>query len=272
VGFVELKVLVLVAVAVYVGLAGLVWVAQESLMFYPRPALGPAAAPAGWHLHEVDLATSDGTRIAGVLVRPPVHRAPLVIYFGGNAEEVTAAAANAAQDYGTRALLLVNYRGYGRSQGRPSEKALVADALELFDWVAGQPGIDPARVCVHGRSLGSSIAVQVAAARPVGCVVLTSPFASALDVAREVYGWLPVAWLMRHPFDSAAHAPKIKAPLLMLVGSADAVIRPHHSERLASLWGGTVEKVMLPGFGHNDVHLDPRYGEAIRAFLDRHQK
>jgi cephalosporin-C deacetylase-like acetyl esterase len=244
VGFVELKVLVLVAVAVYVGLAGLVWVAQESLMFYPRPALGPAAAPAGWHLHEVDLATSDGTRIAGVLVRPPVDRAPLVIYFGGNAEEVTAA----------------------------SEKALVADALELFDWVAGQPGIDPARVCVHGRSLGSSIAVQVAAARPVGCVVLTSPFASALDVAREVYGWLPVAWLMRHPFDSAAHAPKIKAPLLMLVGSADAVIRPHHSERLASLWGGTVEKVMLPGFGHNDVHLDPRYGEAIRAFLDRHQK
>ena len=268
----ELKVLILVAVAVYVGIAGVIWLGQESMMFFPRPALAAVSAPAGWHLEEVELTTRDGTKIAGVLVRPPVERAPLVMYFGGNAEEVTAAAGSVAEDYGNRAVLLVNYRGYGRSQGKPGEKALVADALELYDWAVAQPTIDRERVCVHGRSLGSSIAVQVAAARPVRCVVLTSPFSSALEVAREIYGWLPVSLLMRHTFDSGAHAPKIKAPLLVLVGAGDMVIKPHHSERLASLWGGAVEKVVLPGFGHNDLHMDPEYGHAIRRFLDAHQK
>src|SRR5438132_364211 len=133
-----------------------------------------------------------------------------------------------------------------------------------------QAPVDATRVAIHGRSLGSGVAVQLAAARPVKCVVLTSPFASALDVGREMYPWLPVALLLRHPFDSATRAPALRVPLLVLVGEADRLIAPHHSERLAGLWGGPVERMNLPGFGHNDLDLDPRYAQAIRAFLDRH--
>lgn len=268
-GFIELKVLLLAAVAGYLGVAGLVWLSQESMMFLPRPATGSVAAPAGWRLEEVSLEARDGTRLAGVLALPPAERPPLVIYFGGNAEEVTEYAPAVAAEYGDRAVLLVNYRGYGASGGRPGEKAMVSDAIEVFDWAARHAGLDASRVALHGRSLGAGVAVQLAAARPVRCVVLTSPFASAVDVARDFYSWLPVALLMRHPFDLADAAPRVKAPALILVGEDDSIIKPRHSERLAAIWGGPVEKVSLPGFGHNDLHLTPRYGESIRAFLDR---
>ena len=212
----------------------------------------------------------DGTRLAGVLAMPAaVAKPPLVIYFGGNAEEVTAYAAQAQALYGPRAALFVNYRGYGASAGRPGEAALVADGAEIYDWAGKRTDIDASRIALHGRSLGTGVAVQVAAARPARCVVLTSPFASALGVARELYPWLPVAWLLRHPFDSAARAPAIKVPALIITGSADTVIKPHHSEKLAKAWGGAVERLSLEGFGHNDLDLHPGYASAIRSFLDR---
>lgn len=265
----SLKFLLLAVLVGYAAIALLVWVAQERLLFFPQPVHGKAAAPPGWHIEDVRLKARDGTALAGVLVRPPVERPPLVIYYGGNAEEVTAFAHDAAEAYGNRAVLLVNYRGYGDSGGKPGERDMVSDALEVFDWAASRKDLDAARIALHGRSLGTGVAVQVAAARPARCVILTSPFASATDVAKGIYPWLPVAWLMRHPFDSAAHAPKLRMPALVLVGEADTLIAPHHSQKLAALWGGPVERVSFEGFGHNDLSMNPRYDASIQAFLGR---
>lgn len=264
-----IKFLALAALAGYLALAILVWAAQERLMFYPVAASGRPAAPAGWMLEEVRLHARDGTALAGVLVRPAATPAPLVVYYGGNAEEVTAYAASAAQAWGDRAVLLVNYRGYGASGGRPGEKALVSDAIEVLDWAARRPDVDAARIALHGRSLGSSVAVQVAAARAPRCLVLTSPFTSARDVARRAFPWLPVAWLLRHPFDSSAHAPRLAMPALFVTAERDEVIAPELSERLARRWGGPVEHARFPA-GHNEVSLDARYDATIRRFLDRH--
>jgi len=258
-----------VGLAAYLGIALLVWLAQERLMFYPQGAPRSVVAPPGWSIEDVALRTRDGTALAGVLVKPPVERPALVIYHGGNAEEVTSSAPEAAITYGNRAVLLVNYRGYGRSEGKASEKLLVQDATELFDWATRRADLDAGRIALHGRSLGTGVAVQLAAARPARCVVLTSPFSSARAVAAEIYPWLPVGLLMRHPFDSAHHAPALKVPALVLMGDADTLIPKHHSERLAGLWGGPVERATFAGFGHNDVHVTPKYGETIRGFLDR---
>lgn len=247
-----------------------VWFAQERMLFYPQPVAVPPHAPPGWALRRFEHVAADGTPLAGVLVMPPRTRPPLVIYFGGNAEEVTVGADEVPATYGDRAVLLLNYRGYGESLGAPSEKALVADALEVFDRLAARGDLDMARVALHGRSLGGGVAVQVAAARPVSCVMLTSPFASAVSVAAEVYWWLPVRLLMRHPFDSLAQAPKVRVPALFLVGSGDTLIRPDQSWRLADAWGGPVERRAFTGFGHGDVHIHPGYAQAIREFLDRH--
>ena len=267
----ELKYLLLAAIAAYLAIAALAWYAQERLLFYPRPVFTAPRAPEGWSLQEVTHRTRDGTRLEGVMLRPAGDRLPLVIYFGGNAEEVTEGVEAMARDHGRRALLAVNYRGYGKSEGAPTEKALLADALELYDWAVRQPAIDPQRVVVHGRSLGSGVAVSVAAARPVRGVVLTTPFASVLDVASEAYPWLPVRMLLRHRFDSAALAPRIEAPLLVISANEDRVVRPHHAAKLAALWRGPVDHRKFAGFGHNDVHVTPAYGDAIRGFLDKHQ-
>ncbi|MGE5616113.1 MAG: alpha/beta hydrolase, partial [Bacillota bacterium] len=157
-------------------------------------------------MQSVEFTARDGTRLRGVLVLPAAAPAPLVIYYGGNAEEVTQRSSEVARTYGDAAVLLVNYRGYGQSEGRATESALIADALEIHDWAVRQPGIDGHRIVLHGRSLGTGVAVAVAAARPVRGVVLTSPFGSARDIAVEAYPWLPVRWLLRHPFDSRALA------------------------------------------------------------------
>jgi len=267
--FETLKLLLLGLAAAYVAVAGLVWALQERLIFLPPPPRALPPPPAGWRIEPASLSMRDGTRLAGAWLLPPMPRPPLVIYFGGNAEDATLEVPTVEETYGERAVLLVNYRGYGASEGRPGEAAMVEDAKEIFDAASRREDIDATRIAVHGRSLGSGVAVPLAAARPVRCVVLTSPFAAALDVAREVYPWLPVALLMRHPFDSARIAPGVKAPALILLGEADRVIPPHHARRLAQLWGGPVRLEAFAGFGHEDISLNPRYSHAIRAFLDR---
>lgn len=256
----------------YAGMAAFLWLMQDGMIFLPRPAKPFVAAPPGWSLEKVSLAAADGTPLAGVLVTPPGEagtRWPAVLYFGGNAEEVTASAGEAERRYGRRAVLLVNYRGYGESGGKPGEKALVADALALHDWAARRADLDPARFCVHGRSLGSGVAVQLAAARALRCVVLTSPFESLAAVGRAHYPWLPVGLLLRHRFESAAAAGRITAPALVVYGAEDTIIPAEHSERLAAAWGGPVERLRLEGHGHNDLDFDPRYSAAIAGFLER---
>lgn len=262
--------IIVLAIGAYAAIALTVFFAQERLLFYPQPVQVQPAAPSSWRLERFEHVTADGTRLAGVLLLPPKRKPSLVVYFGGNAEEVTSSARDAAQAYGDRAVLLLNYRGYGESAGRPGEKTLVADALEVIDRLAARADIDGSRIAVHGRSLGSGVAVQVAATRPVRCVVLTSPFASALSVAQESYRWLPVALLMRHPFESIRYAPGISVPALMLVGSEDTLIKPAQSWRLADAWGGPVERRTFAGFAHGDLHMDPAYDRSIREFLDRH--
>ena len=260
---------VLSLAAAYLAIVAVVWYAQDRLLFYPQPAAGDPRGPAGWRVEPIRHRATDGTLLEGVLVSPPRERTPLVIYYGGNAEEATSFAPLAEANYGERALLLVNYRGYGRSSGEPSERALVRDALELYDEVARRPDIDARHVVLHGRSLGTGVAVQVAAQRPARCVILTSPFDSALAVAKAVYPWLPVAILMRHPFDSISLAPRVKAPALVLIGEADTLIAPRHSDALIAAWAGPTERVSFPGLGHNELDLHPRYDAAVRAFLDR---
>jgi len=268
-GVAALKILALAAIAGYVALVALIWLAQERLQFLPPPPGDSPRAPPAWVLESVDYRARDGTQLRGVLVRPSARRLPLVIYYGGNAEDVIPHAAAAASTYGEHSVLAMNYRGYGSSEGRPGEKDMVADAIELYDWAARRPDVDPTRIALHGRSLGSGVAVQVAGERPVRCVVLTSPFDSAAEVARAIYFWAPVRLLMRHPFDSLSRAPRLRMPALFLVGESDDIIPPTHSDRLAEAWAGPVEQRRFPGFGHNDLELHPGYDESIRAFLAR---
>ena len=259
--------------AAFLGLCALLYLLQERLIFLRQP-LSESARHALREMPEVtelELAAKDGTRLRGWL-RHGRHgveeaaRPGLIIYFGGNAEEVSGQVRDAAV-LAPWSLAAFNYRGYGGSEGRPSEAALAADALLVHDRLAAREDVDPNRIVVFGRSLGSGVAVRLAAARPVRGVVLVSPFDSLRSMARNHYPFLPTSFLLRHPFDSLARAPSIEAPLLVLAGDRDRIVPSAHSRRLLDAWRGPKRWALLPGADHNGIHVHPGYWPAIREFL-----
>ena len=168
---------------VALGFPVLIYFFQERLIFFPQPLTqDPLKANPGTAIEEVTLVTADQVRLHGWLVKatPTQAPAPLLIYFGGNAEEVSWLVSTAGQ-YAGWSLLILNYRGYGSSEGKPGEAELFADALQIYDYAARRA--DAGRIAVMGRSLGSGVAVYLAAQRPVAGVILVSPYDSVESVA-----------------------------------------------------------------------------------------
>ena len=253
--------------AVALGLPLVVYFAQDALIFYRQPIaegrraqiarLQPAVA-------DVFLTAADGTRVHAWHVK---SGEPLVLYFGGNAEEVSWMIEAASAEAPGASWLLMDYRGYGQSAGAPSEKALVEDALLLYDHAVKLPGTDPQRIYAFGRSLGGGVAVALAAERPLAGLILATPFDSLAAVAKRYYWYLPVDLMLKHRFDSIALAPNLKQPLLCLVAERDEVIPPVHAERLFDAWGGPKRKVNLQQAGHNSTDAHPLFWPSIREFL-----
>ena len=241
----------------YLGLVAWVYVTQRAQIYFPVPETPHAGAEALW-------LDSDGGRIK--IWHVPRHRRQALIYFGGNAEDVAGNIEAFAVAFPARSLFLVNYRGYGGSTGRPTEAGLRADALAIFDHVReSYPDI-----AVVGRSLGSGVAVALASERPVERLVLVTAYDSLVNVAREYFGWLPVGLLLKDRYESARLAPRIEAPVLIVIAAEDEIISHARSEALAAAFApGQLQIEIVPGAGHNTLDLSPRYLDAIRRFLQQ---
>ena len=265
-GFVESGMLVSlaqIAAVVAIGVPLIAYLAQDRLIFMPTPPLSEArraAAAAEEIFHEAQ----DGTRLHAWHLKG-ASDAPLVLYFGGNAEDVSWMIDQARRRAPGSRWLLVDYRGYGSSGGSPSEKALLADGLAWYDLATQK--LNAQDVFVFGRSLGSGVAVRVAAERPVAGVILVAPFDSMVEVGKHHYPLLPVNWLLRHRFESAARAPEISAPMLCLVAERDQVIPAARSRRLYEAWAGPKRWVQLDGAGHNSTDGAPLFWDHIRRFI-----
>jgi pimeloyl-ACP methyl ester carboxylesterase len=252
-----------VGAVLLLGVPATMYLAQDSLLFFPQPLVGPprVVRPA----EPLEFEREEGVKLRGWLVKAAEARAPLVIFYGGNAEELSWQMTEPwPADW---SLALVNYRGYGESDGNPSEAALFGDALAVFDVLARRPDVNPARIVLVGRSLGSGIAVYVAAERPVAAVLLISPYDSMTALGQRHYPWLPVGLLLKHPFDSASRAPRIGVPLLAIAGGRDRIIPPAHSRKLVEAWGGPKRFVELGDADHNDLSGAPQFWPAIDGFL-----
>ena len=254
-----LEPLLTITALVVVGLPLFMYLAQDSLIFHPQPLTESQRVALARNSRAQSLfIDADGTRLHAWHIPGD----PLVIYFGGNAEEVSWMLDEAAPRTPGVGWLLIDYRGYGSSGGAPSESALVADALRWFDHV--KPG---GKVYAFGRSLGSGVAVQLAAQRPLAGVILVAPFDSLVEVGKRHYPFLPVGWMLKHRFDSMALAPKIAAPLLCVVAMDDEIIPVEHAKRLHDAWGGPKRWVALEGAGHNSTDNAANYWTSIVAFL-----
>jgi pimeloyl-ACP methyl ester carboxylesterase len=266
----------LAAVALlYAALVLLLWATQTRLVFpAPRAALPDPAAWGFARGRRVEVRAADGTTLRGWFVAPDAlaegARGPALLWFYGNAETVAfdADAFRALLPPGW-ALLALDYRGYGASDGAPSEAALYRDAETAWDFLLAQPEVEPARVALYGRSLGSAPALHLAATRPVRAVVLDSPFSSGRELARLHYWFVPPL-LVRIELDNLARARRLSAPLLVLHGTADLIAPVAMGRALAAAApGGRI--VELEGVGHNETYGDiGRYRTEMHRFLAEH--
>jgi uncharacterized protein len=247
---------------------------QEKMIFYPQPISQRELSEIirrYQNVEDIKIKSKDGTIIRGWLLKTPHSTiSPLVMYFGGNAEEVSYLIGEFDKFSGW-SLALMNYRGYGLSEGKPGEKALFDDALASYDYFVKRGDVDNKSIIAMGRSLGSGVAVYLAQQRPVKGLILVTPFDSIKSVAQEKFPFLPVSLLLKHPFDSVSRAPSIKAPLLALAAKDDTIFPLHHVQRLVDSWGGPYTLKILEGVDHNTIDLNPQYWPSVEDFLSKHK-
>jgi pimeloyl-ACP methyl ester carboxylesterase len=249
--------LVALIVAVYLVLCAALFFFQRSLVYFPQPNAVTSADS------QLTLAMPDAQ--VSVITRERVGPRAL-IYFGGNAEDVSRNLPEFAEAFPDYAVYLLNYRGFGGSGGSPSEAAIAEDALALFDQVyASHP-----QVSLIGRSLGSGVAVRLASQRPVQHLILVTPYNSLEEIAARQYPWVPVKWLLKDRFESGKYAAHVRVPTLLLAASDDEVIPRASTQRLLGNFPqGVAVLRVVPDSGHNSISERAQYLQWIGDVLNR---
>jgi fermentation-respiration switch protein FrsA (DUF1100 family) len=259
-----LKGWIVVAVLGYGGLLALMYLFQRSLMYFPDATRVAPAAAGLPQAEEVMLVSADGERLIAWHV-PPRGPKPVVLYFQGNAGGLNLRAGRFAwlTADGT-GLLALCYRGYGGSTGKPTEDGLIRDARAAYDFAAAR--YPAQRLVLWGESLGTALAIALAAERAVGGVMLDAPFTSAADIGAAAYPFVPVRWFMKDPFRSDLRIAKVSAPLLVLHGERDRVVPIAFGEKLFALAREPKRMVRFPSGEHADLD-DHGAAKAVKEFL-----
>ncbi|MCV0424632.1 MAG: lysophospholipase [Roseibium sp.] len=256
-----LALIVIVAFA-YVAAAGYMYVNQRGFVFVPS---GELETPAERGLEGVTVETVemvDGTDVTVWSAEPSTSGAPTVLYFHGNSKNVSTRSSRFKQildsGYG---LYAPSYRGYAGSEGSPSERAFISDALEHYDRLAATG----TAVIVHGESLGTGVATAVVEQRPeAGLLVLEAPYTALVDMAYAEYPWLPVGLLMKDQMPTRERIGNVKAPVLIIHGTADQVIPVEHGQRLFERAVDPKHLKIVEGVGHSDLWKNGLWSEVIK--------
>ena len=244
-----LKWLLVVAITGYGGLLALMYLLQRSIM-YPAPqTVRTAPAAAGFpQAQEVVLDTSDGEKVIAWHV-PPKEGKPVVIFFHGNGEVLAWREPRFRELVadGT-GLVALSFRGYAGSSGKPSEAGLIADGEAAYQFAATR--YPAARIVPWGFSLGSGVAVALAARHPVGKLILEAPYTSTVELAASAFPFLPVRWLLLDRFHSDERIGNVHVPLLVMHGARDTVVPIAMGERLFALANEPKRLVRFPQGDH----------------------
>lgn len=192
---------------------------------------------------------------------------PVVIYFGGNAEDVFYNFMDFSDQLNAQ-FVAFNYRGFAGNEGKPTVKAFINDAETILTKVITEYSLDPKNIILMGRSFGSAIAVQLSKNQTTGGVILISPFDSLTNIAKRYFPWIPVSLLLKHPLDSLEIAKQARLPLLIVAAEVDHIIPLAHSEDLFNAWSSEQKKlIVIEGVGHNTIQDEGRYFLTINEFI-----
>ena len=227
---------------------------ERAFIFFPSRGLHATPAQWGLRYEDADLRAADGVRLHGWFV-PGSAGGPTLLWAHGNAGTI-ADRLPIIQFLHERlqvSLLIFDYRGYGRSEGRPSEEGTYRDAEAALAYLRGRPDVDGRRIIYYGESLGAAVVLDLATREAPAGLILEAPFTSIRDMARTHYPFLPVWNLLRTKYDSLGKIGRVQAPLLLLHGDRDKIVPMSQGRRLFEAANPPKEFVMIPGAGHNDA-------------------
>ena len=258
-------------VAVYGGLLAGLYLFQRQLLYHPSTSVPDRTEAGVADMRAVALAVEDGLSLLA-WYKPPAPGRKLLIFLHGNAGHIGHRAWKARRylDAG-HGVLLVSWRGFGGNAGKPSEAGLLKDARAALSFAIGA-GMKPRDIALYGESLGSGVAVMLAAesaaaGAPLGAVALESPFTSIAALAQYHYYYVPARWMVADRFDAAASIAGIACPLFVFHGENDRTVPVRFGRALFDLAREPKQAAWLPGGDHNDLY-DMGAGEAVLEFLD----
>lgn len=262
--------LVTLAVA-YAVVATTAFLFQDRLVYFPQRELEATPRDRGLLYEDVMLTTADGVHVHGWLV-PRTNARGVLLYFHGNAGNISHRLARLElfHQMGLEVFIL-DYRGYGRSGGRPSEEGTYRDAEAAWRYLTETRGIEPARIVLFGRSLGAAVAAELATRVRAGALVLDSAFTSLPELGQELYPWLPVKWLARLRYPTREYLMQVNCPVFVVHSRDDEIIPFHHGERLYAAARAPKHFLAVEG-GHNSAYfLTQRvYADELGLFLGQH--
>lgn len=264
-----LKIIGIIILVLYIGICTLLYLNQDDLLFHPQPTSKQEIADILKSYPDFDTLTfimKDGNRTCGFISKDTIkEKLPLVLYFGGNAEEVSHLA-DYKKYFPNSVMVMVNYRSFGLSQGTISEKTMFADALEAYDKLIINPEIDATKIIVIGRSIGTGVATYLSSQRKTTATILITPYENMIDVAFEKYPFVPISLLIKHRFESDTYAPSITSPMLALISANDQVIPKHHAYKLKEAWKGKTD-VLEVNEDHNSIIHNEAVWKKIEEFV-----
>ncbi len=269
--------MVLAALAVISALALWIRWMEPRMTYFPSRILETTPSSLGWRFEELRLEASDGVGLHGWFIpRPAEAIGPpfTVLFLHGNAGNISHRLEKLAILRGLGAnVLILDYRGYGRSAGRPGEQGLYRDARAAYDHLIVRRRVDPRRVVLYGESLGAAVAVHLGSEVEVGALVLEEAFTSAAEVGQTMFPFLPMRLLVGHRYDSLRAMGRLRAPTLVLHSRDDEYFPLRHAERLVAAAGSNARLVVLRG-GHNEAFRvsEPSYRRALQVFFAERER
>jgi fermentation-respiration switch protein FrsA (DUF1100 family) len=261
-------------ISVYVALLLYAYFGQAGMLYLPNlPSRALSATPQaiGLQYENIWLRTEDGVRLHGWYI-PAASARGTVLFFHGNAGNISHRLDSIRIFNSLRlSVFIFDYRGYGQSKGRPSERGTQRDARAVWRFATEERGLAPHRIVLFGRSLGAAVAALLATQKQPGALIVESAFTSVPDIAAEFYWWLPVRWLSRFDYATRDYLASARCPVLVVHSTDDEIIPFHHGEALFAAAHEPKDMLRLHG-GHNEGFFvsGEYYVRGLDAFLTRH--